>query len=377
MNNISILGSTGSIGCQTLDVARQMSNQISICALAAGCNIKLLKAQIAEFHPLIASVTSEEDARSIRDFAKEHGTEILWGNEGLLAVATLSNVNMVISSIVGIAGLLPTYAAINSGKDIALANKETLVVAGDIIMPLVKKKGVKLLTLDSEHCAIQACLCNKPVKKLWLTASGGSFFNRTTAELSNVTVKDALNHPNWSMGAKITIDSASLMNKALEVIEAHHLFSMPYEQIDVVVQRESIIHSMVEYIDNSVIAQLAMPDMRLPIQTALTCPKMAPAIIKPMDFLNLKSLTFAPPDRETFRTLDIGLAAGKAGGSMPTVLNAANEMAVDAFLNGHIAFLQIFDIIEGAVSSHKLIKNPSLEEIINIDTEYRKHFKFK
>ena len=267
------------------------------------------------------------------------------------------------------------YDAICAGKDIALANKETLVTAGDIIMPLAREKGVKMLPVDSEHHAIHQCITDeKDIKSLIITASGGSFFGKTTKELENVTVKDALNHPNWIMGRKITIDSATLMNKALEVIEAHHLFGIDYDKINVVVHRESIVHSMVEYTDNSILAQMAVPDMRLPIQAALTYPQMAQGMAKPLNLAQIGTLSFFEPDRKTFPALDLGLYAGKTGGSMPVVLNAANEMAVGMFLDGKIKFLDIARLVQKAMDAHKLIANPTLDEIIEVDKQIRGDF---
>jgi len=374
MKNIAVLGSTGSIGTQTLEAVDFLDN-IKVSALTAGGNIDLLEKQIRKYKPLIAAVADEKKAADLKLRVADTDTKVLSGQEGICKAATLDGVDLVVASIVGIAGLKPVYDAICAGKDIALANKETLVTAGDIIMPLAKEKGVKMLPVDSEHHAIHQCITDeKDIKSLIITASGGSFFGKTTKELENVTVKDALNHPNWSMGRKITIDSATLMNKALEVIEAHHLFGIDYDKINVVVHRESIVHSMVEYTDNSILAQMAVPDMRLPIQAALTYPQMAQGMAKPLNLAQIGTLSFFEPDRKTFPALDLGLYAGKTGGSMPVVLNAANEMAVGMFLDGKIKFLDIARLVEKAMDAHKLIANPTLDEIIEVDKQIRGDF---
>ena len=374
MKNIAVLGSTGSIGTQTLEAVDFLDN-IKVSALTAGGNIDLLEKQIRKYKPLIAAVADEKKAADLKLRVADTDTKVLSGQEGICKAATLDGVDLVVASIVGIAGLKPVYDAICAGKDIALANKETLVTAGDIIMPLAKEKGVKMLPVDSEHHAIHQCITDeKDIKSLIITASGGSFFGKTEKELENVTVEDALNHPNWSMGRKITIDSATLMNKALEVIEAHHLFGIDYDKINVVVHRESIVHSMVEYTDNSILAQMAVPDMRLPIQAALTYPQMAQGMAKPLNLAQIGTLSFFEPDRKTFPALDLGLYAGKTGGSMPVVLNAANEMAVGMFLDGKIKFLDIARLVEKAMDAHKLIANPTLDEIIEVDKQIRGDF---
>lgn len=374
MKNIAILGSTGSIGTQTLEAVDFLDN-IKVSALTAGGNIDLLEKQIRRYKPQVAAVADEKKAADLKLRVADTDTKVLSGQDGICVAATLDGVDLVVASIVGIAGLKPVYDAICAGKDIALANKETLVTAGDIIMPLAREKGVKMLPVDSEHHAIHQCITDeKDIKSLIITASGGSFFGKTLKELEDVTVKDALNHPNWSMGKKITIDSATLMNKALEVIEAHHLFGIDYDKINVVVHRESIVHSMVEYTDNSILAQMAVPDMRLPIQAALTYPDMAQGIAKPLNLAQIGTLSFYEPDRTTFPALDLGLYAGKTGGSMPVVLNAANEMAVGLFLDGKIKFLDIARLVQKAMDAHKLIANPTLDDIIEVDKQIRGDF---
>lgn len=370
MKKISIIGSTGSIGTQTLEAVEHLKN-IKVLGLSANTNIKLLQEQIRKYKPLFAAVADEKKAKELKDNVKDTKTKILCGMEGLCRVATIDEVDMVVTSIVGIAGLLPTYEAIKAGKDIALANKETLVTAGSIIMPLAEKKNVKILPVDSEHYAISQCISGNDINRIIITASGGAFFGKTTDQLKDVILSDALKHPTWSMGKKITIDSSTLMNKALEVIEAHHLFKMPYDKIDVVIHRESIIHSMVEYVDNSIIAQLATPDMRLPIQAALTYPKKVKSLAKPLDLTKFASLTFFEPDLKTFKALRLGYEAGRIGGSMPTVLNAANEVAVSLFIDGKISFVQITELVENAMKNHKVLINPTIHDIIKVDEEIR------
>lgn len=346
MKRISILGSTGSIGTQTLDVVRKYSNKLKVVGLSANRNLSLLNQQILEFSPKVSW-----HAGSRHDITD---------------VAIHPDIDMVVAAIVGAAGLKPTIAAIEAGKDIAIANKESLVCAGDIVMEKARKAGVRLLPVDSEHAAISECLYGRKmsdVKRLILTASGGPFFGKSRKELKGVTPEKALKHPNWNMGAKITIDSATLMNKALEVIEAHHLFGVGFEQIEVVVHRESIIHSMVEFNDGSCIAQLGMPDMHLPIQTALLYPEKLPSQTPP---LQLSTLSFHEPDYEVFECLKLGIAAGKIGGSMPAVMNKANEEAVALFLDKEITFLEIPEYIKEAMSKHEVIKEPTLEEICNL-----------
>lgn len=348
MKNLAILGSTGSIGTQTLDVVRAHPEMFRVAALAAHRSDERIEAQIREFSPAIAVLTDEVAAARL--LARYHGaTEILSGAEGLLAAAALSDVDTVVTSLMGFAGLSPTLAAIDAGKDIALANKETLVVAGELVMGAAKARGVAILPVDSEHCALFQCLQGEKrdaVERLILTASGGPFRGKKTADLAQVSLADCLNHPTWAMGQKITVDSATLINKGLEVIEAHWLYHMPYDQIDVVVHPQSIVHSMVEFRDGAVMAQLGAPDMRLPIQYALTYPARVGSDVPRLDFSRLGALTFEAPDTETFRGLTLAVEAGRTGGTAPCVMNAANEVAVEAFLGGFIGFLDIYHIIE-------------------------------
>ena len=368
MKTISILGSTGSIGVQTLDVVQHLGN-IRVAGLAAGKNIKLLAEQIIKFKPEIASVKEEQDAAALKNLIGNCPTQILWGEEGAKSVATIPQSELVVCAIVGAQGLTPTIHAIENGKTIALANKETLVAAGSYVMRLAKEKNVKILPVDSEHYAIKQCLEGSnhgEIRRLIITASGGAFFGKTADELQNITPAEACKHPNWSMGKKITVDSSTLMNKALEVIEAHHLFNIPFDKIDVVVHRESIIHSMVEFVDGSVIAQLAAPDMRLPIQAAITYPEKKISQIKTLDLTEIGKLTFYKPDYETFQCLNLGIKAGKIGGSMPAVMNIANEIAVAQFLNSGISFLEIPKFIKEKMNEHKLIKEPTIKEILSI-----------
>ena len=348
MKNLAILGSTGSIGTQTLDVVRAHPDMFRVAALAAHRSDDTIEAQIREFSPAVAVLADEAAAARLR--ARYHGaTEILSGAEGLLAAASLSAVDTVVTSLMGFAGLAPTLAAIDAGKDIALANKETLVVAGELVMGAAKAHGVSILPVDSEHCALFQCLQGEDreaVERLILTASGGPFRGKKTADLAQVSLSDCLSHPTWAMGKKITVDSATLVNKGLEVIEAHWLYDMPYDKIDVVVHPQSIVHSLVSFRDGAVMAQLGTPDMRLPIQYALTYPARIASDFPRLDFSRLGALTFEAPDTETFRGLTIAVEAGRAGGTAPCVMNAANEVAVEAFLGGFIGFLDIYHIIE-------------------------------
>lgn len=365
---ISILGSTGSIGVQTLDVARNLGLQVY--GLSANSNIDLLQSQIREFKPKVVAVGNSVYAEDLRNRLGDFDVQIEYGVDGLKAVATVPDVDTVVTSIVGIAGLIPTMEAIKCGKDIALANKETLVSAGSIVMNEAKQNGVRILPVDSEHCAIFQCLAGNresDVSKLILTASGGPFRGKTHEELEGVTLKQALNHPNWKMGNKITIDSASLMNKGLEVIEAKWLFNMPLEKIEVLVHPQSIIHSMVEFVDGSVMAQLGSPDMRIPIQYALTYPERAGNSFSKLDLLKSKCLTFEEPDMEAFPALRLAFEALKTGGTMPAVLNGANESVVALFLKGKIGFNQIPEIIEKVMERHSLNTNPTLYDIIEVD----------
>lgn len=377
---VSILGSTGSIGTQALEVVEDLKGiyNIEVTAVSASSNIKLLEEQIRKFKPKYAAVFDENRARELKTAVSDTTCHVVSGQEGLCFIAAEADCDMVLSSIVGFAGLVPTMRAISAGKDIALANKETLVTAGRLFMDAVSEHNVRLLPVDSEHCAIFQSLQagnHSELKKILLTASGGPFFGRDAAELVNVKKEQALKHPNWSMGAKITIDSATLMNKGLEVLEASHLFNVGIDDIEVVVQRESIIHSMVEFRDKSVIAQLSVPSMKHPIQYAFTYPERLPSPDKSVDFAALSSLSFARPDERTFRCLTLAKAAGKAGGIMPTVMNAANEAAVAKFLRDEIGFLDIADMVETAMQKFDNIKNPTLDDIIAVNDEVRNHLK--
>ena len=366
MKHIAILGSTGSIGTQTLEIVRE-NKDLKVTALAAGSNIHILEEQIREFNPKLVCVWDENKAKELAIKVSDLSVKIVASMEGLIEVATESEAEIVVTAIVGMIGIRPTIAAMEAGKDIALANKETLVTAGHIIMPLAEKKGVSILPVDSEHSAIFQALngenINK-VSKILLTASGGPFRGKTIEEMKHVQVEDALNHPNWSMGRKITIDSATMVNKGLEVIEAKWLFGVSPEDIQVVVQTQSIIHSMVEFIDGGVIAQLGTADMKLPIQYALFYPERRELKGKKLDFTQLKGLSFEVPDEVNFKGLPLAYRAIRDGGSMPTVFNAANEMAVSKFLNRKISFLEITEIIEESMNKHKIIDNPTLEEIL-------------
>lgn len=372
---ISLLGATGSIGRQTADVVREHPGQFKIVAMSAGKNLGLARQYIGEFQPELVSVQSREDYETLkRDYPGEE-ISFTYGEEGLVEAAVHDKADILVNAVLGSVGLYPTLQAIKAGKDIAIANKETLVTAGHLVIDEAKKAGVKLLPVDSEHSAIFQALQGeqeKNIERLIITASGGSFRDRTREELKDVTVEEALKHPNWSMGAKITIDSASMMNKGLEVIEAHWLFDLPYEKIDVLLHNESIIHSLVEFQDSSVIAQLGTPDMRVPIQYALTYPDRLP--LKTSNRLNLAEigkLHFSEMDFSRFPCLGYAYEAGKIGGTMPTVLNAANEAAVAGFLEGRISFLEIESLIEQALTNHTSIAAPDLEIIQEIDTQTR------
>ena len=369
MKKITILGSTGSIGTQTLEVARN-NGDLEIVSLAAGSNIKKLEEQIREFHPRLVAVWTEEKAKELRDAVKDLDVKVVSGMDGLIRVCTLPEAEIVVTAIVGMIGIVPTIAAMKAGKDIALANKETLVTAGHIIIPLAKETGVKILPVDSEHSAIFQCLNGEnrsQLKKILLTASGGPFRGRKLEDLKNIQVEDALKHPNWAMGRKITIDSSTLVNKGLEMMEAKWLFGVEPKDIQIVVQPKSIIHSMVEFVDGAVIAQLGTPDMKLPIQYALYYPERRFLPGERLDFWKLQEITFEKSDMETFRGLKLAFDAAAAGGSMPTVYNAANERAVAKFLDRKIAYLQIPEIIETCMGHHTVKENPSVEEIL--DTE--------
>jgi len=367
-HNISILGSTGSIGTQTLDVARVYKG-ISVKAITAHSNIKLLEEQIREFSPEIACVTDEAAARELKGKVADTNTRVVSGKDGLIEAATCDSADTVVTAVVGISGLLPTISAIKAGKNIALANKETLVCGGHIVMDLARKKGVKILPVDSEHSAIFQSLQGKSnkIKKILLTASGGPFFGKTRAELSEITPEQALKHPNWDMGAKVTIDSSTLVNKGLEVIEAKWLFDVSIDQIEVLVHRQSVLHSAVMYEDNAVIAQLGTPDMKLPIQYALTYPDRLPMQGNELDFAKYPNLTFAHPDTETFHALELAKKAGREGGILPTVFNSADEVAVELFLKKKIGYLDIADSIGMAMEQVKNIENPTIEQIFEAD----------
>ena len=371
MKKIAILGSTGSIGTQTLEIVRN-NGDLEVTALAAGNNIDLLEQQIREFRPKLAAVWKEERAAELKSRVRDLEIEIVSGMDGLLSVAAVPESEILVTAIVGMIGILPTIEAIKAGKDIALANKETLVTAGHIIMPLAKERGVSILPVDSEHSAIFQSLQGgqrKALHKILLTASGGPFRGKKREELKNIQVEDALKHPNWEMGRKITIDSSTMVNKGLEVIEAKWLFGVTVDQIQVVVQPQSIIHSMVEYEDGAVIAQLGTPDMKLPIQYALYYPERRYLPGDRLDFAALQQITFEKPDMETFYGLKLAYEAGRRGGSLPTVLNAANERAVAMFLDRKIGYLQIPEIIQACMENHKNIEDPTVEEILKTEQE--------
>ncbi len=369
MKKISILGSTGSIGTQTLEVVRE-NGDISVLGLAAGNNIDLLENQIREFHPEKAAVWSEERAKELRLRIADTDTKVCSGMDGLIEIAVMEGAQMVVTAMVGMIGIRPTMEAIKAGKDIALANKETLVTAGHLIMPLAERRGVSILPVDSEHSAIfQSLQGNEAnqVKKILLTASGGPFRGKKQEELLEIRAQDALKHPNWTMGAKITIDSSTMVNKGLEVIEAKWLFGLGVEDVQVVVQPQSVIHSMVEYADGAVMAQLGTPDMKLPIQYALYYPERRYLPGERLDFWKIGKLDFEKPDMDTFYALKLAYEAGEKGGSLPTVFNAANELAVSMFLKGDIKYLEIVEIIEDCMSVHKNIEIPSLEQILETE----------
>ena len=371
MKKIAILGSTGSIGTQTLDVVRA-NDDLEIVGLSAGNNIDKLEEQIREFHPRLAAVWNEDAARDLAVRVQDLDVKIVSSMDGLLELARMEEADILVTAIVGMIGIRPTMEAIRAGKDIALANKETLVTAGHLIMPLARKMNVQILPVDSEHSAVfQAIHGEKKeqIHKLLITASGGPFRGRKTAELRKVTLEDTLKHPNWVMGQKITVDSATLVNKGLEVMEARWLFDVDLDHIQVVVQPQSIIHSMVEFEDGAVIAQLGTPDMRLPIQYALCYPDRRYLAGDRLDFRTLKQITFEEPDMETFQGLPMAIEAARKGGSMPTVFNAANELAVKKFLQRKIGFLDIYDIIGQSMKRHTLVREPDLDQILEIEKE--------
>ena len=371
MKKIAILGSTGSIGTQTLEIVRA-NKDLEVVALAAGTNVSLMEQQIREFHPALAVMWTEQAAEDLKVRVADMEVKILWGMDGLLAAAVLPQAEVLVTAIVGMIGIRPTIAAIEAGKTIALANKETLVCAGHIIMPLAKEKGISILPVDSEHSAIFQSLNGEKhdqIEKILLTASGGPFRGKTLEELKTMKVEDALKHPNWAMGRKITIDSSTLVNKGLEVIEAKWLFDVTLDKVQVVVHPQSIIHSMVQFRDGGIMAQLGTPDMKLPIQYALYYPDRMPMNGKRVDFYELAQITFEKPDMDTFRGLKLAYEASEIGGSMPTVYNAANEKAVSLFLDKKISYLQITEFIEAAMKNHKMVDAPTVEQILATEAE--------
>ena len=382
MKKISIIGATGSIGTQTLDVLRKQKGDFQLIGVSANSSIDKLLHIIDEFNPKYAVLTEKESYLKLKDIFsnKKSNTKILFGVDGLNTIASLPEVDMVVTSVVGMIGLVPTIKAIKAKKDIALANKETLVVGGELVTKLSKENNVKIFPVDSEHSAVFQCLQGNnfdEVANLILTASGGPFRGKTKDQLLNVTVKEALNHPNWSMGKKLTIDSATLMNKGLEVIEAHFLFNLPYENIKVVVHPQSIVHSMVEYRDGSVMAQLATADMRLPIQYALNYPQRKEAVIDKLDFYSVGNLSFEKPDTDTFKPLKLAYEAGKIGGTMPAILNCANEEAVSLFLANKINFLDIGNILEECMNKFTSQSTYTLDDLLDLEIKVKKYVKDK
>lgn len=379
MKKIAILGSTGSIGTQTLEIVREQGG-LEVVALAAGRNAKLMEEQVREFRPKIACMWDEEAGRLLKEAVADLDTRVVCGMDGLLEIAVMPESEMLVTAIVGMIGIRPTIAAIESGKDIALANKETLVTAGHIIMPLAAKMGVSILPVDSEHSAIFQSLQGQDkegIDKILLTASGGPFRGKKREELVNMTAADALKHPNWSMGRKITIDSASLVNKGLEVIEAKWLFDVSLDQVQVLIQPQSILHSAVQFKDGAVIGQMGLPDMKLPIQYALFYPRRLPMQNNQVDFYELANMTFEKPDTETFEGLAMAYEASRIGGSMPTVFNAANEKAVALFLDNKIRFLQIYELIRASMENHKVVADPTVEQILAAEAECYEFIKSK
>ena len=369
MNCISVLGSTGSIGRQTLDVAQNLG--VRVAALTAGSNVERMATQCRKFKPQLAVMATQEHAQRLYELVSDLGIEVLWGEEGLIKAATLPQVDCVITAVVGMLGLKPTLAAISAGKRIGLANKETLVCAGELVMKLAKGYGVEIIPVDSEHSAIFQCLMGSrdpsEVKRLILTCSGGPFYGMSQDQLANVTKADALKHPNWKMGPKITIDCATLMNKGLEIIEAMRLYNMPVDKVDVVIHRQSIIHSMVEYVDGAVMAQMGAPDMRLPIQLAMTYPERMECCAPDLDLLSCRALTFDEPDMKAFPCLALARACGEAGGTACCVMNGANEAAVELYLQDKISFYDIYRLVNHAVSTVPYIETPTLEQILEAD----------
>lgn len=379
MKKIGILGSTGSIGTQTLDIVRK-EKDLKVVSMAAGSNVELMEKQVREFQPGIVAMWSEEAAADLRTRLADLPVKVVCGMDGLLEVSTVDEMEVLVTGIVGMIGIRPTIAAIEHGKTIALANKETLVTAGHIIMPLAAEKGVSILPVDSEHSAIFQSMNGERkerVSKILLTASGGPFRGKTKAELENMTLEDALKHPNWSMGKKVTIDSASLCNKGLEVMEAKWLFDVDLDQIQVLIHPQSIVHSAVEYVDGGIMAQLGVPDMKLPIQYALFYPDRRPMDNGRVNFFRLKQLTFEEPDTDTFRGLKLAYQAARQGGSMPTVFNAANEKAVALLLQKKIRFVEIPDIIEAAMEAHTVVEHPTVEQILEAEADAHEYIKQK
>ena len=372
MKNIVILGSTGSIGTQTLDIVRNNPEELRVLALVAGRNSDLLEEQIREFHPKTAVLYDEEAARTLKAMISYTDCRVLSGMEGILEAAAYPEADIVVGAMVGMIGIRPVIAAIETGKDVALANKETLVCAGHVIMPLAKKKGARILPVDSEHSAIFQSLRageHNEIEKILLTASGGPFRGKTAASLMHMTAKEALKHPNWDMGPKVTIDSSTLVNKGLEIMEAHHLFDVPVDDIEVHVHPQSIVHSAVQFRDGAVIAQLGVPDMHIPIQYALFYPERVALGGERLDLFKAGSLTFEKPDMDTFKGLSLAIRAAKQGGNMPTIFNAANEAAVRKFLKDEIRFLQIYDIIEDAMDNVSFSEDPSIDEVFITEKE--------
>ena len=372
MKNIVILGSTGSIGTQTLDIVRNNPEELRVLALVAGRNSDLLEEQIREFHPKVAVLYDEEAARTLKAMISYTDCRVLSGMEGILEAAAYPEADIVVGAMVGMIGIRPVIAAIEAGKDVALANKETLVCAGHVIMPLAKKKGARILPVDSEHSAIFQSLRageHNEIEKILLTASGGPFRGKKAASLMHMTAKEALKHPNWDMGPKVTIDSSTLVNKGLEIMEAHHLFDVPVDDIEVHVHPQSIVHSAVQFRDGAVIAQLGVPDMHIPIQYALFYPERVALGGERLDLFKAGSLTFEKPDMDTFKGLSLAIRAAKQGGNMPTIFNAANEAAVRKFLKDEIRFLQIYDIIEDAMDNVSFSEDPSIDEVFITEKE--------
>ena len=371
MRHLAVLGSTGSIGTQTLEVVDN-NRDMKVVSLAAGSNIDLVEKQVRKYHPEVVCIFNEQKARELARRVADENVSVLYGMDGLIACATVSSADVVVAAVVGMIGIRPVIEAIRNGKDIAFANKETLVTAGHIIMPMVQRYQVLLTPVDSEHAAIFQCLNGEhhgEISRILLTASGGPFRGRKKEELEHVTVEEALRHPNWSMGKKITIDSSTMVNKGLEVMEARWLFDVDYDHIQVVIQPQSVIHSMVEFVDGAVMAQMGTPDMKLPIQYALTYPQRRNLPGERLDFSRLTEITFDKPDPETFPGLQLAYQAGREGGSMPTVFNAANEKAVAMFLNRQIGYLDIPRIIGEAMETHEKISNPTLDEILEVEAE--------